>query len=305
MPLVSVARSGFSSPEIKKGVYELLGKIDVKTRNVASILIKTNACFYWNSSTGQTTDLRVISAVIDWLRDRFGENITIKIGEADASAMKVKRVFEVLNYVALARQKRVELVNLSEGERFEKEVTVATKKIVLPFSKTILDTDMVVNVPKMKSHPITTMTCCLKNVYGMIYEPYKYQYHSRLNQVIVAANKIVRPDLNVVDALVVAGRHPFRLGSLLAGTDPLAVDSVSAKIMGCQPSKITHLALAGKERVGQTRDITVVGEDPERLRAVFPRRNVSLEMKSATILLALLSFYSRIVGDIVPPAMEK
>jgi uncharacterized protein (DUF362 family) len=305
MSVVSIARSGFSSPEIKKGICELLGKVDLEARNVASVLIKTNACFYWNSSTGQTTDLRVISAVIDWLRDRFGEDVTIKLGEADASAMKVKRVFEVLNYVALARQKRVELVNLSEGEKFEKEVTVARKKIVLPFSKTILDSDMVVNVPKMKTHPLTTLTCCLKNVYGMIYEPHKYRYHSYLDEVIVAANKIVRPHLNVVDAVVAAGKHPFRLGSLLAGTDSLAVDSVSARIMGYEPSQISHLALAGKEEVGETREITLVGEDPERLRAVFPRRNVSLEMKSVAILFALLSFYSRVVGDIIPPAMEK
>jgi uncharacterized protein (DUF362 family) len=247
----------------------------------------------------------VVSGIIDYLRDRFGEDILIRVGEADASAMKVKHVFELLNYVGLARQKRVELVNLSEGEKFEKEVTVARRKIVLPFSRTILDSDMVVNVPKMKTHPLTTLTCCLKNVYGMIYEPHKYRYHSYLDEVIVAANKIVRPHLNVVDAVVAAGKHPFRLGCLLAGTDPLAVDSVSARIMGYEPSEVSHLGLAGKEGVGEIREVTVVGEDPRRFREAFPKRNVRLQMKTVAILYSLLSFYSRVVGDIIPPSMEK
>jgi uncharacterized protein (DUF362 family) len=269
-------------------------------------LIKTNACFYWGPSTGQTTDLRVISGLIDYLRDKFGRDIMIRVGEADGSAMKVKHVFDVLNYVELARQKHVELINLSEGEKFEKEVTVAGRKVVLPFSRSILDSDMIVNVPKMKTHPLTIMTCCLKNVYGIIYEPHKYRnYHSFLDVAIVAANKVVRPNLNVVDAVVAGGRQPFRLGCLLAGTDPLAVDSVTAKIMGYNPSRIPHLALARKEGLSETSEVTLVGEDPEPFRDIFPRRNVRLEMKTVAILYSLLSFYSRIVGDIIPPSMEK
>jgi uncharacterized protein (DUF362 family) len=305
MSTVSVARSGFSSPEIRKAIFDLLGRVELEKRNVQSILIKTNACFYWDSSTGQTTDLRVISAVIDWLRERYGQDVTIRIGEADASAMRVRHVFEVLNYVELAKQKRSELVNLSEGEKFEKEVTVGKKKIVFPFSKMISNSNMLVNVPKMKSHPITAMTCCLKNVYGMIYEPYKWQYHTYIDQAIVAANKIIRPDLNVVDGVVANGKRPVKLGLLLAGTDPVAVDSVSAKIMGYEPSEISHVVLAEKEGVGKSKEIAVVGEDPEQFRSVFPRRNVAMEKRYIPILLGLLSLYSRVAGDIIPPAMEK
>ena len=268
-------------------------------------MIKTNACFYWDSSTGQTTDLRVISGVIDWLRDRFGKDVTIRIGESDASAMRVKHVFNVLNYVTLARLKHVELINLSEGEKFEREISVTGRKIALQFSKTILDSDMIVNIPKMKSHPIAAMTCCLKNIYGIIYEPYKWQYHTYLDQVIVAANRIIKVDLHVVDAVIARGKYPFKLGLILTGTNALAVDSVSARIMGYEPSSISHLKLAAKEGLGQMQGLDVVGDNPEHFRAVFPRRNVALENKTLPILYNLLTLYSRAVGDIIPPAMEK
>ena len=305
MPVVSIARTGFSSPEIKNSIRGLLDKTDLKAQNVSSILIKTNACFYWDSSTGQTTDLRVISGIIDYMRDRFGNDITIRVGEADASAMRVKHVFDVLKYDEVARQKRVELVNLSEGEKFEKEVTLAGRKILLSFSKKILESDMIINVPKMKTHPLTILTCCLKNVYGMIYESHKYRYHKYLDQAIVGANKVIRPHLNVVDGVIASARQPIKLGCLLAGTDPLAVDSISAMIMGYDPSKIPHLALARREKVGETGEITIVGEDPGKFREVFPTRNVKMEMKTVTILYSLLSAYSRVVGDIIPPSMEK
>lgn len=304
MSTVSLARSGFSSPEIRNAVFELLGRVEISKRNVRSILIKTNACFYWNSSTGQTTDLRVISGIIDWLRERYGQDVSIRIGEADASVMKVNHAFEVLSYGELAQQQHVELINLSHGEKVEQEVSVGKRKITLSFSKTVLGSDMLVNVPKLKSHPITSMTCCLKNVYGMIYEPYKWQYHTYLDQAIVAANKIARADLNVVDGVVANGKHPFRLGALLAGTDPVAVDAVAARIMGYEPSDISHVALAEKERVGVSNGVTVVGEDIEGFRRVFPKRNVSLERRYIPLLLSLLALYSRLTSDIIPPAME-
>lgn len=304
MSTVSLTRSGFSAPEIRSALFELLGRVDIGKRNVRSVLIKTNACFYWDSSTGQTTDLRLISGIIDWLRETYGRDVSIRIGEADASVMKVNHAFEVLGYEKLARQQKVELINLSTGEKFEEGVSVGKRKITLSFSKTIQGSDLLVNVPKLKSHPITSMTCCLKNMYGIVYEPYKWQYHTYLDQAIVAANKIVRADLNVVDGLVANGKHPFRLGALIAGTDPVAVDSVAAKVMGYEPREITHVALAEKERVGVSSEITVVGEDIEGFRRVFPKRNVSFEKRYIPVLLGLLSLYSRVTGDIIPPAME-
>ena len=54
------------------------------------ILIKPNLCYYWDYSTGQTTDPRVVSAIIDVIRERVGNDVDICVAESDASAMKTR-----------------------------------------------------------------------------------------------------------------------------------------------------------------------------------------------------------------------
>lgn len=304
MSRVSLAKSGFTSRQITNAVYEALEGIGSQiSQRIRSALIKVNACFYWDHSTGQTTDLRVVSAIIDYLRDQYGE-IDIKIGEADASVMKTKHVFRALNYVSLAREKSVELVNLSSGEILQKEVKVGKQTFSLPFSKQVFETDFLINVPKMKTHILPTLSCSLKNIFGIIAQPYKYQYHPRLEETIVAANKIVRPNLTVVDGIIALSKHPIKLGLVAAGCDPLAVDFVIARIMGYNPLRIGHLSLAAREKVGDFKNIEVIGEGMEVFRSIFPKRNVAFERFSFDSLLCLLRLYARITGDVIPPAIE-
>ena len=157
--------------------------------DVDSVVIKPNLCYYWDYSTGETTDPRVVSAIIDYVRGRTGKDARILVAEADASAMRTKYAFKVLGYDRLSSDKDVELLNLSEGETVEREVTVRGEKIALSVNKVLLDSDLTINVPKLKYHRSVGLTCALKNMFGSIAVPRKARYHSRLSDVIVAINK--------------------------------------------------------------------------------------------------------------------
>ena len=90
--------------------------------NVRSIVIKPNMMYYWNASTGETTNPRIISSIIDSLRNRFGEDVDIYVIESDASAMRTKLAFKILGYDKLCEKKDVKLMNLSDGEIVNKKV---------------------------------------------------------------------------------------------------------------------------------------------------------------------------------------
>ena len=60
---------------IRSTIFEVLDSVKpITNRNVQSVIIKPNLCYYWHTTTGETTDPRVVSGLTDWVRDRFGDN---------------------------------------------------------------------------------------------------------------------------------------------------------------------------------------------------------------------------------------
>jgi uncharacterized protein (DUF362 family) len=208
-------------------------------------------CYYWDYSTGQTTDPRFVGALVDVIRNKTSPNVGISIVESDASAMRCKYVFRMLGYEQLAKNHNVRLVNLSEDFFETVQVKVGKQSFKLPVAKTILQADLKINMPKIKytMDPIK-LTCALKNIFGCIRFPRKSRYHPRLSEAIVAANKAMKFDLCVVDGNIVSGIQPRKLGLVMASRDPVATDAAAAKIAGLNPRSIKYLQLAHQEGIG-------------------------------------------------------
>lgn len=271
------------------------------------IVIKPNLCYYWDYSTGETTDPRVVSAIIDWVRVRIHKDVCILVAEADASAMRTKYAFRMLGYEKLGQEKDVKLVNLSEGEIVDREVFVSAEKLVLPVNKLLLDADLIINVPKMKSHRAVGFTCALKNMFGVIAKPRKYAYHSKLAHAIVGINKIIKTNIVVVDGMIIAGKTPKKTGVIMTSDENLAADLIVAKIMNIRPSRIAYLKLAIKENIGNTECIDLI-ENPVRLEDIkreVPKHNYFFQKLSWKLQLRMLKFYSKISKDIIPPVLEE
>ena len=118
MPEVAVGRLSphpykVDQRDIDETVNRVIGLTGFSPSNLHRVVLKVNLRYYWDSSTGETTDPRIVSAIIDSIRGRFGSNVEILIAEADASAMRVKHAFRMLGYEKLAGEKSVQLVNLS------------------------------------------------------------------------------------------------------------------------------------------------------------------------------------------------
>jgi len=304
--VVSLVRTSVSEEKIKNSIAEALGLINFKPKNpVNFVSIKVNLCYYWNAATGQTTDPRVVAGIIDNVRERYGKDIVIRVVEADATAMRTRHAFLMLGYEKLAREKNVELFNLSKDEVDEKRVQVNGREIAFEIPRSLLKSDLFINVPKLKIMRQTKITCALKNIFGCIASPRKIVYHQFLDEAIVGINSILHPNLTIVDGLVAFGRFPVQLGLIMASTDPFSIDWVASQIVGYNPSKIGFLRIAMKEKLGNPRGITTCGENLSMFKKDFPKANFFSSKMWWDIQLGLLRLYANLTKDVIPPFLEE
>lgn len=209
------------------------------------------------------------------MRDRISKVI---VGESNGIRYSCDEAFERTGIKKATTTAGGEVLNFSNDQLIEiKTNGLYLKKIKL--SKTLLEADVLITVPVIKTHEMTTLSCALKNQFGCIPDKNRILYHHHLNEVIVDINKVLNPKLVITDGLIcMEGNGPIRgptrkIGCLIASNNVLANDViVSSKIMGVDPKTIKHLVLAAKEKLGPI-DI----EQIERIGSFdFAHRNFTL-----------------------------
>ena len=276
MSLVSFAK--VKNNNIKQALSTALDLIDYSLpKNARNIVIKPNMCYYWDYSTGQTTDPKFVAALIEILREKTSVS-DIALVESDASAMKCKYAFRFLGYEKLFKGSGVRLINLSEEESETVTVSFDGKSHDFQVPKIIKNADLRINLPKIKyTMKGIDLTCALKNIYGCNPYPQKSKYHPQLGNVIVSLNKIMKFDLCVIDGNIVSGIQPCKIGLVMASKDPVAIDVASAEIAGLNPRKIKYLKLASREGLGSM-DFIPKGESLNQFRAIYPKKNLKKKL---------------------------
>jgi uncharacterized protein (DUF362 family) len=128
------------------------------------------------------------------------------------------------------------------------------KELYLP--ETLLNSDFVVSMPKLKTHHWAGVTLSLKNMFGVVPGncygwPKNLLHWAGLTRSILDINSTVRPDFAIVDGIVgMEGNGPIqgtpkRGGIIVLGDDPVAVDATCARIMALVPERVDYLANAG------------------------------------------------------------
>jgi uncharacterized protein (DUF362 family) len=122
--------------------------------------------------------------------------------------------------------------------------------------------DYLINVPVLKGHCQTGMTCCIKNLKGCISDSEKRRFHTMgLMKPIAALGTVLKPALQVVDSVCgdlsfEEGGNPVVANRVMLGFDPVLVDSYGAKLLGFAPTKSSTCALrknGGRETMPTTR----------------------------------------------------
>jgi uncharacterized protein (DUF362 family) len=140
------------------------------------------------------------------------------------------------------------LVDLEKDRFVQKKVLVDGPFRSLDIAQTVLECDFLVNVPVMKAHSETLLTCSLKNLKGVMPRRMKTAFHGvDLHRAIAQLASVLSPDLIVVDGLQgdlssETGRTPIAMETMLLGTNPVEVDAVAADMLGYAPRTIRHIA---------------------------------------------------------------
>ncbi len=153
------------------------------------------------------------------------------------------------------------------------------RELYLP--ETVLAADLVVSMPKLKTHHWAGVTLSLKNMFGIVPGscygwPKNVLHWAGITRALLDINSTVRPDFAIVDGIVgMEGNGPVqgtakKCGVLVLGDDPVAVDATCARIMGLVPERIEHLAQASYllGHLGE-RNIRQFGESIARVRTPF------------------------------------
>jgi uncharacterized protein (DUF362 family) len=280
MSLVSFVKvTNNAEDSIRQAILESLNAINYSfEKEVKNVVIKPNLCYYWDYSTGQTTDPRFMAELIDLIREEISPNADISVVESDASAMKCKYAFKILGYEKLAEDYKVNLTNLSTDPYRYVQVKAGTQSFRMMVPQTIEKADLKINVPKIKyAMKGIELTCALKNIFGCNPYPRKFRYHPYLGEAIVASNKAMKFDLCIVDGNIVSGIQPRRLGLVMASRDFVAIDAAAAKIAGLNPKKIKYIKLANKEGLGNISFIPK-GAPISHFRSAYPRKDVKKKL---------------------------
>jgi len=216
------------------------------------VALKPNLVIAKPASSGATTSPYVVAGTIEFLKDCGVTDITVM--ESSWAGESTERAWQVCGYRELERKYGIRLLDLKNDRT--RSISVAGMKIEICESP--LECDRLINMPVLKGHCQTVMTCALKNLKGCIPDNEKRRFHSiGLHRPIAALNMAIRPDLILVDALCgditfEEGGNPLEMNLLIAGRDPVKVDAYGASLMGISPSEVEHLCLAEELGVGSS-----------------------------------------------------
>jgi uncharacterized protein (DUF362 family)/Pyruvate/2-oxoacid:ferredoxin oxidoreductase delta subunit len=141
-------------------------------------------------------------------------------------------------------------------------------------SRIVLDADIVISLPKFKTHGLTVMSGAIKNCYGFLPGAQKARLHKvagtqeRFQEMMVDVFRLRIPDLFIVDAVVgMEGNGPASpdlrdIGLILASDNAVALDAVIAVMMGCEPGRLRFLQKAKEAGLGdyELGTIEIIGE---------------------------------------------
>jgi Pyruvate/2-oxoacid:ferredoxin oxidoreductase delta subunit len=143
----------------------------------------------------------------------------------------------------------------AEAAEFAETMEVAGQGVFRRFeiARPYMEADRIINIAKLKSHEMMTMTCAVKNLFGAVVGTGKAAWHLKAGadrgmfaRMLLEIYLLRRPDLNIVDAIFAmegngpGSGDPRQVGLLLGGINPVAVDVIAAEIAGI-PKKLLHV----------------------------------------------------------------
>jgi len=257
---------------------ELLGGAE-KFFKEKQILLKPNLLKSSAPDSAIVTHPKVISAAVKIAADYSS---SIKLGDSPSWG-SARAVAEKAEYFDEESIKKISILEFKKGRYVHCKSTQGLDKIFL--AKDALDSELIVNLPKFKTHVQMVMSGAVKNLFGCVVGKRKPLYHclvrdSKLKfaHMLIDIMESLPPNLVIVDGVMVMegngpiNGNPRKLGVIIAGTNPVSIDTVMAFLAGYSSNEIPVL-VAAEERKYKTKikEINLIGDDLKKFKTNIRR----------------------------------
>jgi uncharacterized protein (DUF362 family) len=267
----------YAYPEIRRALEAVLlplGGIGAYVTRGDRVLLKPNLLYGKHPDKAVTTHPMVVKAVCELVLEQGGIPL---IGDSPGIGT-LHRVAEQTGMTAVASELGCSLADFSIPitVRLGPEYTFRAFEIV----REVLDADVIINLPKLKTHGMMFLTLAVKNTFGCVPGMQKAQWHLKagndhdsFGRMLVELNRLVSPALSLVDGIVAMEGNgpgsgvPRPLGVLVAGHNPRAVDTTICHLLCLHPDILPTTRAAREQGLAGTEldDIDVVGPPLESL----------------------------------------
>ncbi len=256
------------------------------------VLVKPNlGCGY---KSYETTDWRVVKPIVQEAKQAGASQVYIGEGEGCGYGMGV---FDGAGYTAnIPDVTYVNFNDIVSNPYYNVSVSGGLWDTPIAIPQVYFDADVVISVPKLKTHSAAGVTLSLKNAMGVppvpLYSSPGWTYRNLIHdnyevrKTIAQINLARKPDFAVIDAIL-AGQgegpwaaNPIEVDTILASRDLVALDAVGATSMGIDPERIPYLVYAHEKNLGIL-DLDAIRITGTPIAAV--QKNFSLPSEAATI----------------------
>jgi len=259
---------------VRRAVALIGGISDIVSRG-DTIVINPNLIAPAAPESGAITDVRVCRALARLVKEI---GATPVIAESSAIGVDTEEAFAAAGYDQL-RNEGFDVIDLKKSKTVKVPVPngKVLKEVDLP--ELVVNAQAIISVPSMKTHDQVLATLSLKNMKGLLPDTLKKKFHTTYGvfQAVADLNTVVRPALAVVDGII--GQEglgplfgdPVEMDLVIAGKDPVAVDSITGLVMGIDPEQIETTRLAAELGIGVMDPalIEVAGESVSAVRRRF------------------------------------
>ena len=233
--------------EYKQMTKTLLQEADLEERILnkeCKIGIKPNLVAPSEASYGATTHSEIVAGIIEYLQERDFSNLVML--ESSWVGDKTAEAAEVCGYYELSERYHVPFIDLQK----DTYQTYFCQGMELKICDEVKSLDFLINVPVMKGHCQTKITCALKNLKGLIPNCEKRHFHAMgLHEPIAHLAAEIVPDFTVVDSICgdwdfEDGGNPVELNRILAAADPVLCDAYVCHFMGYEVEEVPYIKMA-------------------------------------------------------------
>lgn len=235
--------------------------------------IKPNLVVAKTSELGATTSPDLVEGLIIYLKGNGYDNLIIMEGSwvGDRTSL----AFKVCGYEALSKKYDLPLIDLQKDSYRDYGV----EETSISVCNQAMDVDYLINMPVLKGHCQTNITCALKNMKGCIPDNEKRRFHTLgLHKPIAYLNKVLKQDLVIVDGIIgdlnfEEGGNPVEMNRIIIGKDPVLIDSYVAQLLGYDIGDIPYIEIAESLGIGSSgvKDSNIIELNEDRSQMTIPK----------------------------------